>query len=95
MKRVFLAYLCIVLLGIAPLLVTIISASVAHALGCQVDEGSNHPCAIFGFDWGSAFYVLAVFGWFTIITLPLSALALIGLTIFLLVKKFRKDTAPF
>ena len=94
MKRIALAYLGIVLLAIAPLLVTIISTSLAHALGCQVDEGSNHPCMIFGLDWGSAFYVLAVFGWFTIVTLPLSAIALIGLTIFLAVKKIRKHLAP-
>jgi len=94
MKRNVLSYIGIALFAIAPLMVTIISALTAHVFGCQVDEGSSHPCMIFGFDWGSALYVLAVFGWFTIVTLPLGALALIGLTIYLAVKRFRSRTAP-
>ena len=93
MKRIALAYLGIALLAISPLLATIISMSVAHVLGCPVDEGSNHPCMILGFDGGEAFYALAVFGWFTIVTLPLGATALFGLTVFLAVKKFRNRPA--
>lgn len=93
MKRNILAYLGIVLFAIAPLLVTTISFSMAHVLGCPVDEASNHPCIIFGFDWGSVFYVLVVFGWFTIVTVPLGAIALVGLTIFLAVKKNRNHAA--
>lgn len=94
MKRIAIAYVGIVLFAIAPILVTIISGYTAHAFGCQVDEGSEHACMIFGLDWGSAFYVLVVFGWFTIVTLPLSVIMLIGLTIFLVVQKFRKRVAP-
>jgi Na+/H+ antiporter NhaD/arsenite permease-like protein len=93
MKRNNLAYLGIILFAIAPLLVTTIAFSIAHVLGCQVDEGSNHPCPIFGLDWGSAFYVLVVFGWFSIVTVPLSAIALVGLTIYLAVKKIRNHAA--
>jgi Na+/H+ antiporter NhaD/arsenite permease-like protein len=93
MKRNILAYLGIVLFAIAPLLVTTISFSMAHVLGCPIDEASNQPCIIFGLDWGSVFYVLVVFGWFTIVTVPLGAIALVGLTIFLAVKKIRNHAA--
>jgi hypothetical protein len=94
MKRIALAYLGIVLLAIAPLLVAIASGAAAHALGCQVDEGSEHACMILGLDWGSFFNVLFVTGWLTILTLPLGAILLVGLTIFLTVRKIRKRVAP-
>ncbi|HEV2041788.1 MAG TPA: hypothetical protein VGT81_17410 [Casimicrobiaceae bacterium] len=87
-------YLGIVLFAIAPLLVAITAGAIAHALGCQVDEGSEHACMILGLDWGSVFNVLFVSGWFTILTLPLGAVVLVGLTIFLTVRKFRKHLAP-
>ena len=90
MKRIALAYLGVALFAIAPLLVAITSSAIAHALGCQVDEGSEHACMILGLDWGSVFNVLFVSGWFTILTLPLGAVLLVGLTIFLTGRKLRK-----
>jgi len=49
---------------------------------------------ILGLDWGSFFNVLFVTGWLTILTLPLGAILLVGLTIFLTVRKIRKPVAP-
>lgn len=49
---------------------------------------------ILGLDWGSVFNFLFVLGWFTILTLPLGAVLLVGLTIFLTVRKVRKRVAP-
>jgi hypothetical protein len=49
---------------------------------------------ILGLDWGSVFNVLFVSGWFTILTLPLGAVLLVGLTIFLTVRKLRKHLGP-
>ena len=92
MKR--LVYFGIVLFAIAPIVVTFISGFTAHAFGCQVDEASDHACMILGLDWGSVFNVLFVSGWFTILTLPLGAVLLVGLTIFLTVRKLRKHLAP-
>jgi hypothetical protein len=94
MKRNILAYLGLALFAIAPLLVTIVTFSVAHLLGCTVDEASDHACKVLGLDLGGALYVMAVLGWLTIVTVPLSAIALVGLTIFLAVKKVRNHAAP-
>jgi hypothetical protein len=94
MKRIVLAYFGLVLFAVAPILVTVVSGTAAHAFGCQIDEGSAHPCLFFGFDWGSLFYFLAVSGWLFIVTLPLGAILLLGLTIFLVVRKIRKRSVP-
>ena len=90
MKRIALAYLGVALFAIAPLLVAITSSAIAHALGCQVDEGSEHACMILGLDWGSFFYFLFVSGWFSILTIPLGAVVLAGVTIFLVVRRIRR-----
>jgi hypothetical protein len=49
---------------------------------------------VLGLDWGSVLGFFVVFGWLTIATLPLGAIALVGLTMFLVVKKFRNRAAP-
>ena len=90
MKRIVLTYLGILLFAAAPILVAVISGYAAQALGCRVDEGSNHPCMILGLDWGSFFYFLFVSGWFSLLTVPLGALVLAGLTIFLAVRRIRR-----
>ena len=94
MKRIALACLGIALFAIAPLLVAIASSAAARALGCRVDEGSEHACMILGLDWGSVFNALFALGGFTILSLPLGAVLLVGLTILLTVRKFRKRLAP-
>jgi hypothetical protein len=89
MKRNLIAYVGIALFAIAPVLVTIVAFSMAHVLGCPLDEATEHPCIILGLDLGSALYVVAVFGWFSIVTVPLGAIALVGLTIYLAAKRLR------
>jgi hypothetical protein len=89
-KRIVLTYLGILLFAAAPILVAITSGYAAQALGCRVDEGSNHPCMILGLDWGSFFYFLFVSGWFSILTIPLGAVVLAGVTIFLVVRRIRR-----
>jgi hypothetical protein len=94
MKRIARAYFGIVLGAIAPLLTAIISGYAALALGCRVDEGSPHACMVLGLDLGSIFSVLFIAGWLTILTLPLGAMLVAGLTIFLAIRKLRKHLAP-
>lgn len=91
MKRAVVAYVGVVLFALAPILVAIGSGSVAHALGCQVDEGSVHPCVVAGMNWGPLFYDLGVLGWLFLVTLPLGGILFVALTIFLLVRKARQS----
>jgi hypothetical protein len=90
MKRIAFAYLGIALFAIAPILVAMGAGYMAHALGCQVDEALDHGCLVLGLDWGPLFSFLFISGWFFIVTVPASAILLIGLTIFLVVRRIRK-----
>lgn len=54
-----------------------IAGTIANAHGCQLDEGSIHPCIINGVDRGSDLYTLGVMGWFMLATIPLGAIALV------------------
>jgi hypothetical protein len=62
---------------IALCLLPIVSVLLADALasygGCQLDEGSVHPCVIAGADLSETLYAMAVAGWLAIATLPASA----------------------
>ena len=93
MKRIALVYVGIVLLPIAPLLVTFMAGSTAHAFGCQVDEASDHACLILGLDLGSLLSSLAILGWLAIVTIPVGAILLLSVSIFFAVRKIRKRPA--
>ena len=55
-----------------------LAIGVASPFGCALDEGSVHPCVVFGLDLGALLYVMAVAGWMTLFTAPLAAIALAG-----------------
>ena len=93
LKRIAVVYVGIVFLGIAPLLMTFMAGSTAHAFGCRVDEASDHACMILGLDLGSLLSSLAILGWLAIVTIPISAILLISVTIFFAIRKIRKRPA--
>jgi hypothetical protein len=90
MKRIALVYAGIVFLALAPLLVTFIAGSTAHAFGCQVDEAPDHACRILGLDLGSFLSSLAILGWLAIVTIPVGAILLLSVSIFFAARKIRK-----
>ena len=93
-KRQLLGYLLIALFGISPVLIAILSGAIATGFGCRVDEGSAHPCIVFGADRGQLFYTLGVLGWLSLGTVPLAFLIAIGYTIYLAVRKRRPASPP-
>ena len=70
-----LVILLILLVAFAPLLGVMWVGYVAEANGCQVDEGSPHPCIVNGKDIGQTLYSVGVMGWLMIATIPLGLLA--------------------
>ncbi|TDK38793.1 hypothetical protein E2F50_01195 [Rhizobium deserti] len=66
----------ILLLSVSPLVSVLGAGTVAELAGCQIDEGSVHPCQIGGSDYGEMLYFLTVLGWFSLLTLPFGAVAL-------------------
>ena len=86
--------LCIILIGISPILVAILSGTVAASFGCEVNEGMVNPCVIGGVDYGETFYTLGVAGWFFFFTIPVAiglfAIYIVVVLIVLLVRFLRK-----
>ena len=54
----------------APALSLVAAGLAATALGCQLDEGSVHPCLLGGVDLGNTLYAGAVLGWLMLVTWP-------------------------
>jgi hypothetical protein len=78
--RRILVWLLVILtvLELVPLLSVLATALVANVLGCQVDEGSIHPCLFAGTDLGGLLYSMGMMGWLFILTAPLMVLVLLG-----------------
>ena len=90
-KRMMIWALALILLfGTFPLLTLLSAVLFASAFGCQLDEGSIHPCIVLGLDFGGLLYPMAVGGWFVMFTIPLAGLALIVWLIVLVVLLFTR-----
>lgn len=76
-RTTFAVFALIVLYTIGPILCVLLCALIANALGCQVDEGSIHPCNCLGVDIGGPLYALGMMGWFALVTLPTGLLAMV------------------
>jgi hypothetical protein len=91
-KQVVLAYVGLCIYAAFPMLCVLLASAIAQATGSRLDEGSAHPCIVFGVDVGGLLYGLFVMGWLSLVTLPTGVLGLIALTIALLVARARGDT---
>lgn len=59
----------------------IVVAVIAGIWGCKSDEGSVHPCIVFGNDIGEVLYSISMIGLFGMGTFPSGILALIVFTV--------------
>lgn len=66
----------ILTLAISPFLVTMTAGTIANHYGCDLDEGSIHPCIVNGVDIGGTLYTMGVLGWLALGTIPLGMIAL-------------------
>lgn len=102
MKRTLLIHgsilLFIFILAISPLLAAGAAGAVANHFGCDLDEGSIHPCQGFGRDIGGTLYSLGVLGWLSLATIPLGLTAmgvyLAILLIFLVIRRVARSRMP-
>jgi hypothetical protein len=67
----------ILLFGVLPLLSLLLALAIALPFGCSLDEGSVHPCLIFGIDFGALVYSMSVSARFVMFTIPLAGVALV------------------
>ena len=79
MKKRFIniGYWIIGLWMVWPMVPVMIAGIIATSCGCKVDEGSVHPCIVFGKDIGELLYTMGVMGLIGIGTFPSGILALI------------------
>ncbi len=80
----------ILLLWAAPLLTALAAGGLATWLGCELNEGSIHPCILFGSDIGKTLYTMGVLGWLSIIGIPFAAIALVVWAIVALIMSWRR-----
>lgn len=87
------ALVLILLLWIAPLLLALAAGGLASSLGCELNEGSVHPCILFGSDIGGTLYTMSVLGWLTIIGIPFVVIALVVWAIVAIVLNRRRKAS--
>jgi hypothetical protein len=76
-KKLMSILLVLILLAwAAPLLLALGAGGLASVLGCELNEGSIHPCILFGSDIGQTLYTFGVLGWLSIIGIPFAVGAL-------------------
>ena len=61
------------LVCLVPVVSVLLASAIATASGCQLDEGSVHPCLVLGHDAGMLLSIMGVAGWYAILTLPAAA----------------------
>lgn len=91
MKRrtILIGYGVIVLWMLLPMISVLTAGVIAQAAGCDLDEGSAHPCTVAGMDVGEALYTMFVMGWMFFLTVPTGLVALVLFTVIVLVKRIR------
>lgn len=88
--RILTIYIIVILLCSIPIISVGIAMFISDFCGCTLNEGSVHPCQLFGYEIGELLYSMFVFGWLAIATIPLGLALFLVLTIFSIInyKKF-------
>lgn len=61
-----------------PIALAFAASGIASTLGCRLDEGGSHPCALAGHDIGDTLYAMAMMMWLAFLTFPLIPLTAAG-----------------
>jgi hypothetical protein len=92
------ALVAIVLLGAVPVLSVLAVAAFDSTVNCELGESDPFPCVIFGFEFAVLMYKIGIVSiWSLVVTVPLTALALIVwlivLIVLLLIRRHRRARA--
>jgi hypothetical protein len=93
-RWLWLSLLGLFLFTAGPILIALTAGLVAAMLGCQLDEGNIHACPLLGIDLGAALYFFGMFGWFTLMTIPLGGIGFLvwpAFAVVLLVRRLRRS----
>ena len=85
----------ILLLAFSPFIGAMAAGTIANVYGCQLDEGSIHPCMVNGRDIGQTLYTFGVLGWLGLATIPIGLVVLgiylVIVILFYLVRWYRRN----
>ena len=65
-----------------PWIFVILAGVIAFVCGSTLDEGTAHPCIVFGKDIGGILYTMGMMGWIGVFALPIGLIALSAFYIF-------------
>jgi hypothetical protein len=82
-----------ILIGLFPVLVSLLAGMIASANGCTLNEGSKHACLVLGVDIGDALYAMGLAVWFSVATLPVGVAGLAVSLIWLVTRAFARANA--
>lgn len=87
----------ILFVAFLPLFSVAIAGGIANANGCELDEGSVHPCVVAGTDMGETLYAMGVMGWLMLATIPvglgLVVVYLLAVAAFYIIRHFVRSRA--
>ena len=67
----------IALIGVLPLLTTLLAVGIAEANGCSISESVLFPCIIGGTDWGGWLQAGGISAFYLLLTMPFAFLCFI------------------
>jgi len=91
LKKITAGYLFIILFGFFPLIMAFIASLIGNCAHCTVNEAGMHDCILFGKNHGETLYSMFVFGWFSIITIPIGIILFTGWTIYVIILLITKQ----
>lgn len=79
-----------ILIGVFPVIVSLLAGMIASASGCTLNEGSKHACLVLGIDMGGVLYAMGLAVWFSVVTLPVGVAGLAVSLIWLVTRAFAR-----
>jgi hypothetical protein len=80
-----------ILIGVFPVILSLLAGMIASANGCTLNEGTKHACVVLGVDIGGALYAMGLAIWFSVATLPVGVAGLAVSLIWLITRAFARD----
>jgi hypothetical protein len=80
-----------ILIGVFPVILSLLAGMIASANGCTLNEGTKHACVLLGVDIGGALYAMGLAVWFSVATLPVGVAGLAVSLIWLITRAFARN----
>lgn len=90
-RKIIAGYLFIILFGFFPLIIAFTAYLIGNCANCTINEAGVHDCIFFGKNHGETLYSMFVFGWFSIITIPIGIILFTVWTVYVTILLIAKQ----